>query len=102
MKEVGHEGRPIRLAHGAKARRVVAVEVLEEEHIVLPRRIARQSCHPAEDGAAPIGSRESDADQPSPTIGGKVRQGGKLSRSGSEIRAGILSRRTCRIGAGPE
>jgi hypothetical protein len=38
-----------------------------------------------EDGAAPVGSREPDADQPSRKVGGNVAKRGKLSRSGRKF-----------------
>src|SRR3954452_24039017 len=51
---------------------VVAVEVLEEEDVVLPRRVGLEAVDPAEAGAAAVGADEEDGDQPPADVEGDV------------------------------
>src|SRR2546429_7894420 len=62
--QVGDQARPAGLVGGAEAGRVVAVEVLAEHEIVLPRRVVLQAIDPPEAGPSAIGAGEEDRDQP--------------------------------------
>jgi hypothetical protein len=61
---VGDHTRPAGLVGGTEAGRVVAVEVLAEDEVVLPRRIVLQPLDPAEAGPPAVGAGEEDRDQP--------------------------------------
>ena len=61
--QVGDERRPAGLVHRPEAGAVVAVEVLEEEEVVLPRRIRLEPLGPAVHRPAAVGAGEPDRDE---------------------------------------
>ena len=72
--QVRDQGRPPGLVHCAQSGAVVAVEVFEEQQVVLPRRVGLQLLNPSVDGAAPVGTGKPDPDQPIGQVAGDVPQ----------------------------
>src|SRR5262245_1944504 len=98
--QLGHEGCPARLVAGAQPGAVVAVEVLEEGHPVLPVRVGLEEADVAQDGAAALGVSEEDPDEAaSDLVGGPVERHSALAaawelhRQARSIIAVILAKR---------
>src|SRR6478609_11867816 len=73
-QQVGDERGPAGLVHRAETGSVVAVEVLVEQQVVLPRRVGLHLLDPAVDGSAAVRSGEPDADQPVREVTGDLPQ----------------------------
>ena len=62
--DVGDQAGPAGLVRRAQPGAVVAVEVLVEHQVVLPRRVVLQALDPAEARPPPVGADQEDRDQP--------------------------------------
>src|SRR3954469_4115779 len=72
--QVGHEPGPAGLVRGAEAHAGVAVEVLVERDLVVPRRVALEQLVAAEHGAAAVPVVEEDAREPRGQLVGDLRE----------------------------
>ena len=81
-EEVRDQGGPPGLVHGAESGPVVAVEVLVEQQVVLPRGVGLQQVDAAVDRSAAVRPGEPDAHQPIGEVTGDLPQGQVVTGSG--------------------
>ena len=79
---IGDDAGPAGLVRGAEAGAVVAMEVLVEHQVVLPRRVVLEPVDPAEAGPPAVGVDQEDGDQALAQVLGDVAERQLLSRPG--------------------
>ena len=84
---VRDDSRPARLMRSAEPGAVVAVEVLAEENVVLPRRVGLHLLDPAEAGSSAVLPDEEQRDEPAADVIPDLGEGVLAAPSRSDTRA---------------
>ena len=79
---VGDDPGPAGLMRSAQAGAVVAVEVLVEDQVVLPRRVVLEPLDPAEAGPPAVGADQEDGDEALAQVLGDLAQRQLVARAG--------------------
>src|SRR5262245_31106604 len=88
--EVGDERGPPGLVRRPEPGAVVAVEVLVERHVVLPRRVGLELLGAAVEGPAAVRAREPDGDEPVGEVLGDLGEGPLLARAGRVLELEVV------------